>query len=404
MTASPTVHSLPEARPRILHIITRLDAGGAATNTLRSVASLPEHGFNVALLYGLTSDSAAATLRCDRANTIYTPSIVRHVAPFRDLYAFFRILRLLKTEHFDLVHTHCSKAGALGRLAAFALGIPTVHTAHGHIFYGYFGWIPTKIFIAIERRLSWRTNRLVSLTAIETEESLERGIGHRHQYSTVPSGVPLKHFQTLEDGTGADFRRRHGIPPDAFVFLSAGRLVPIKGFDLLLAGLAELTKKSKNAVLLVAGDGEERERLKRLTAEMGIETHVRFAGHCEDMRPALSAADAFVLASRNEGQGRVFVEAMAAGLPVIGPRVGGIPALVTHGKTGLLLEDHSPEAIATAMRTLLCDRTGASRLAKQGMESVFPDYDEATMVERLADIYRDVLNEVSEKTGKSLTA
>ncbi len=389
---------------RILHVITRLDPGGSATNTLVSADGLRKRGFETALASGPTQDPEQRQARFLEKRHIpffLLPSLGRKVSPVRDLKAYFELVRLLRQHPFDLVHTHTSKAGVLGRLAARRLRLPVVHTPHGHVFYGYFGHAMTRLFIGAEKALAPLTRRIISLTDIETQESLERGIGRREQYVTIPSGIPMARFRR-RPGTAGSFRARQGIGPEEFLFVSLGRLTPVKGFDLLLRAFAQAAFTGPTR-LVVVGDGEERAALEALARDLNVHKKVCFTGELEDPQPALEDGNAFVLASRNEGMGRAFIEAMAAGLPVIGPRTGGIPTFLHHEQTGLLVEPHDPPGLARAMERLEHNRALCHQLARAGEAFVYPAYDEETMLDQLADVYRNVLAEPSAPARKGTT-
>ena len=378
----------------ILHVITRLDAGGAATNTVTCVDRLRLRGFDTALAYGRTH--GASQVLMDRVKGLqvpvhYLPSMVRSVSPFRDAVALFGLLRILREAQYDLVHTHCSKAGAIGRLAARLRRIPSVHTPHGHIFHGYFGALPTSLFVSLERRLARHTARLVSLTDLETVESLDRGIGEPDRYVTVPSGVPLEQFRGIPDEAGSRFRQSHGVPSEATLILAAGRLARIKGFDVLLHAVAYMRQSTPGARLVICGDGPERQSLERLAGELGITDAVVFAGHLEDVRPALKSADIFVMPSRNEGMGRALIEAMAAGVACIGTRTGGIPEVIQDGKNGVLVPCEDAASLSDALLELARNPAARTRLGREAARSVYPAFDESTMVERLAEVYRGIL-------------
>jgi glycosyltransferase involved in cell wall biosynthesis len=386
----------PTTAPRILHVITRLDRGGSTTNTLTSVRLQRNRQFETALAYGVTRpppDSLVQTLRAEGIACHFLPSLVRDPAPWRDAAAFLALLRLLRRERYDLVHTHTSKAGVLGRLAAARVGLPAVHTAHGHVFYGYFGPILTRAFVLVERAMARRSARLVSLTDAETRESLERRIGRPEQYVTIPSGVPLARFRNLDPALGASFRARWAIPPDAVLIVSVGRLTAVKGFDLLLPAFAQTRFPESPGFLALVGDGEERSALERLAGALGVRSRVIFTGDLDDVRSALAAADFFVLASRNEGMGRAIVEAMAAGLPAVAPAVGGVPEVIRHGENGLVVPTGDPAALAAALGTLASDPARRRAMGRRAAEWVYPRFDEATMVDALAALYREVLAE-----------
>ncbi|MCG2658636.1 MAG: glycosyltransferase family 4 protein [Kiritimatiellae bacterium] len=381
--------------PKVLHLITRLDCGGSATDTIVTADLLRNHDFQTAIAFGPTSDpdnSVRELLASRKIPFFYLPDLIRNPSPLRDLSALNGILKLLKKERFDLVHTHTSKAGTLGRLAAHWRGIPVVHTPHGHIFYGYFGSAVTAFYVFVERRMARYTARIISLTDNETRESLERGIGRPEQYATIPSGVPLSLFRDIPRNMGMILRNSLQIPSDAFVFLSVGRLVPIKGFDILLKAFARADFKGKHVFLIIVGDGEERHALESLAGQLGITARVRWAGELRDIRGALSAADAFVLASRNEGMGSVYIEAMAAGLPVIGTAVGGVPSVIQDRRTGLLVAGENPGMLARALTEMALNDELRGAMGKNAANSVFPRYDEDTTVARIAALYREVLS------------
>lgn len=381
--------------PKILHIITRLDPGGSATNTIVSCDKLRKHGFQTYLAYGVTVDpdgSIANDLQTRNIPVFQIKHLVRYPSPIKDLLTILEIRHILRDGKFDLVHTHSSKAGILGRIVARSCGVPVIHTPHGHIFYGYFGAMLTGIFVILERWAAKHTKRIISLTDIETRECMDKIIGTADQYVTIHSGVPLAQFRNIPPEAGIEFRKKMGIPENAFLFISVGRLVHVKGFDILLNSFAQADFKNKPVFLAIIGDGEERHALDNLSVTLGIASHVRFAGELSNIAGPLSAANAFVLASRNEGMGRAIIEAMCAGLPAIAPSVGGIPSVINNMLNGLLTTPESPKSMARAMETLITDRALCLAMGNCAAASVYPEYDENTMIEQLAKLYNDVLS------------
>jgi len=185
-------------KTKVLHIITRLIRGGAEHNTLLSVKGLAKLGYDVSLAAG-PSDKKEGDLELDYRQADIKlklfPNLVREISPLNDLMAFVRLYLFIKKERFDIVHTHVSKAGILGRWAAKLAGVPViVHTTHGNYFYGYFNPLLTRFFIFLERITALITNRIITLTDVEQSQYLEQGIGKPSQYITIHSGIDLSQF------------------------------------------------------------------------------------------------------------------------------------------------------------------------------------------------------------------
>ena len=187
----------PTAPGRVLHVITRLDRGGSADNTILSCLGLADRGWEVTLAYGLTRNPSPRLGELTRRGTVactQLPCLVRPIRPVSDLRAYRSLRRLLRTGDYDLVHTHSSKAGLLGRRAARGLRCKVVHAPHGNVFHGYFNAALTRLFIALERRAARWCDRIVLLTHLAHDEHLERGIGKPETFVTIPSGVPVEYF------------------------------------------------------------------------------------------------------------------------------------------------------------------------------------------------------------------
>jgi glycosyltransferase involved in cell wall biosynthesis len=210
------------------------------------------------------------------------------------------------------------------------------------------------MFVALERLAAHWTDTLVALTPREIEEHLQRGIGRAAQYAVVPSPVPTQALREAAPSRSAA-RARLGLSPDAYVVAGVGRLVPIKGFDLLVAALAALAARVPDAHLLLVGDGVQREALQAQAAALGVAGRLQICGAATDVIGVLSAADVLAAPSRNEGMGRVLVEAMALGLPVVGTRVGGIADVIVDGECGLVVPPEDPGALAEALIDLGLD-------------------------------------------------
>ena len=336
---------------RVLHPITRLTLGGSSENTIASCVALDRAGYDCILATSFRESDASSLADARRrgCRVVDIPALGREVAPLADLAALAELVRLIRRERPAIVHTHTSKAGFIGRLAAVIARAPAViHQPHGHIFYGYYSPRRTAVFTALERQAARWTDRIITLTDRGAQEHLARGIGRAEQYVAVPSGVPTAELRAAAPPRG-EARARLGLDPDAFIVVGLGRLVPIKGFDLLARALPALVAQIPSARLLLVGDGAERAHLGAIAASMGVAERLRMTGETTDVASYLAAADVVAVPSRNEGMGRVIVEAMALGLPVVATAVGGIPDVVTDGECGRLVEPEDTDALAAAL-------------------------------------------------------
>jgi len=344
------------------HVITRLTMGGSSENTVLTIEDLARAGYDSTLILGPESEAPVVDeARRRGCRVVEMRTLGREVHPLRDLAALGHLWRRFRRTRPGIVHTHTSKAGFVGRLAARLAGVPVIiHQPHGHIFYGYWSARKTALFVMLERLAARWTDTIVTLTPREVEEHLERGIGRREQYTVVPSGVPTAALRDAAPARQAA-RARLGFGRDAFVIAGVGRLVPIKGFDLLVTALAEIATHVPDAHVLLIGDGEERPALERHAAALGVADRLRITGATTEVTDTLAAADVLAAPSRNEGMGRVLVEAMALGLPVVGTVVGGIPDVIVEECGRLVPPDDAP-ALAEALSELGLDHALRAKL------------------------------------------
>ena len=360
---------------RVLHAITRLTLGGSSENTIASCVALDRAGYDCTLAASFRESDASSLADARRrgCRLVDLPALGREVAPVADLTALAQILGLIRRERPAIVHTHTSKAGFIGRLAAAIARVPAViHQPHGHVFYGYYGPRKTAVFTALERQAARWTDRIITLTDRGAAEHVARGVGRAAQYVAVPSGVPTSALRAAAPARG-EARARLGLPPDAFVVVGLGRLVPIKGFDLLVRALPAVAARIPSARVLLVGDGAERAQLETIAAALGVSGRLRLTGELMDVTTPLAAADVLAVPSRNEGMGRVIVEGMALGIPVVATSVGGIPDVVTDGESGRLVEPDDVGALAAALVELGLDEALRRKLggAAEGRAEAF---------------------------------
>lgn len=375
-----------------LHLITRLSLGGSARNTIDSVVALERAGWRTILAAGTGAAEVSLEDEARGCRTVLLPALTREVSPVKDLLALGQILRLIKRERAALVHTHTSKAGFLGRLAAWFARVPMiVHTPHGHVFYGYYGRGWTAFFVRLERLAARLTDRIVVLTERGIEEHLAQGIGRREQFRVIPSGVDLERIR-LSAPPYEIARARLGVDSETHLIVGLGRLEPVKGFQSLVKALPAILSGVPSSRLLLVGEGSLRPALLNDARALGVADRLTIAGAQREAAAFLAAADLVVAPSLNEGMGRVLVEAMALGRPVVATRVGGIPAVVVDGETGRLVAPDDPAALAGAVSDLLKDPGLRERMGEAGRRRA-EQFSLAVMESRLLDLYRGLCAE-----------
>jgi glycosyltransferase involved in cell wall biosynthesis len=385
---------------KVVHIITRLDRGGSAQNTMLTVLGHDRTRFEPIVVTGDSwmeeaqgglSATADNLRKLEKENVRHhvIPTLVRRVSVLQDVVALWRLYRLLRSERPEIVHTHTSKAGVLGRLAAWFAAVPAIiHTPHGHVFYGHFGRLRSRLFLVIERLLARITSRLIALTDAERREHLERHVGTGGRFAVIPSGIELDRFRRARDG-GKAVPAWFGCPADSLIVGSIGWLTDIKGHRFLVEAVAALKQECPVVHLVLVGTGDRHGALLQQARQAGIADAVHLVGHREEVEDCLKGFDCFVLPSLNEGMGRSLIEAMAAGLPVVASRVGGIPAFVQDGVNGLLVPPGDSRALAEALGSLLRDPQWACRLGKQASRSIGEEYGIGSMVQAIERLYQE---------------
>jgi glycosyltransferase involved in cell wall biosynthesis len=320
------------------------------------------------------------------------PALTREVHPIKDAQALWELIRLFRQEQPVLVHTHTSKAGVLGRVAAWFARVPViVHTPHGHVFYGHFGPFRSWLFLQVERGLSVLTDRLIALTEAERQDHLDREVGKLDRFAVVPSGIDRERFRKAR-AQGKQQPDWFGCPAGSQIVGSVGWLTDIKGHQYLIEAVSKLKQDFPSLHLVIVGSGDRHDALLQQAELAGLGDAVHFLGHRDDVESCLAGMDLFVLPSLNEGMGRALVEAMSAGLPVIASRVGGIPAVISHEQTGLLVPPGNAGALADAIRRLLDRPDWAQQLGLAAGRSVDSRYGSRSMVCAIESIFAEALS------------
>jgi glycosyltransferase involved in cell wall biosynthesis len=380
---------MPRKRPKLVHLITRLELGGAQQNTLYCIEHHDRERFEVGLWAGEGGMLDARARAIERADVRILPWLVHPIAPARDASAVVRLASMLRD--VDLLHTHSSKAGILGRAAAKLARLPgVVHTVHGWSFNDVQPAVTRRLYLEAERAAARLTDRIVCVARFDRDRGLASGIGHDQQYRILRSGIDPSLY-TAPAGARERVRASIGATPDDVVVGSITNFKPQKGpLDLVEAArLARL--RDGRLLFVVAGDGGLRSEVERAIAQADLRGAVHLLGWRDDVPELLAAMDVFLLTSLFEGLPRVVLQAIAASVPVVATDTGGVAEVVVHGESGLLVPPGQPEAAATAILALSGDAGMRARFAQAARVRLGEEFDIRRMVPDLEDLYEDVL-------------
>ncbi|HVF76690.1 MAG TPA: glycosyltransferase family 4 protein [Solirubrobacteraceae bacterium] len=363
-------------RPRVLILATLAERGGVVTQVSALVPGLvAEHDVTVAA-YG--PGPLGDSVRAAGARYVELRHVRRPVAPARDLLGLLELVRLCRRLRPALVHANSTKAGVLGRLAAALTRVPVrVFSAHGWAFATHPGrsaWL----YLWIDRLMAPLTTSTICVSQSELERGAAAGTCSRERSVVIANGTVLDVPRIPAERAPGPVR-----------IVSVGRLKAPKDFLTLVRALARLAPQSFTAQIV--GDGSQRSSLAEEIAACGLDRRVALAGERADVPRLLAETDLFVLSSRSEALPMTVLEAMAAGLPVVASRVGGIPELVVQGETGLLVEAGDPRELAEALAVLIDDPARGRAMGADGRRRVERLYSVDRMRRRHADHYRELL-------------
>ncbi len=367
---------------RVGTLITRL-AGGAGELTLHGVLALDRDRYVPTVVTGDDGRLAAAAREAG-VEVVVVPELGAPIAPRHDALALRRITQLLRRRRFDVVHTHCAKAGTLGRLAAHHVGTPwVVHTYHGFPFHQFQSAARRRAYVAVERRLGRITDRALCVGTGVAVEAVRRTLVAPERIRTI--GVVVDHVGPSRDRDGiAAARRELGLPCDATVVGTVGRMTFQKAPEDFVAALRALNRPDVIGVWI--GDGELADRMARLTrATPGV--RVLLAGERTNVPALLPAFDVFAMASRYEGLPTAVVQAMVARVPVVATAVNAVGDVVIPGQTGVLVPPGRPDLLADAIRYLLDHPEVAQQLAANATARLGDNFQATKLRDTLESVY-----------------
>ena len=380
---------------KVLHLITRLILGGAQENTIYTVKGLKELGYEVTLYSGPPLGPEGSLV--DKAKSLSISPIIisslrRNLHPVLDHASFVTLLSLFKKNRYHIVHTHSSKAGIIGRWAAYFSKIPViVHTIHGLPFFPYQHPFLNFLYVNSERITAPITDKIITVCDAMKFKALEAKVGKPSQYVTVYSGMELDPF--LKSSPSQNMRKQLGIKEEEIVIGKIARLFPLKGHEFIVNIAPEIIKKFPKVKFLLVGDGILKEELKERVKKLKVEDRFIFTGLIppEKIPEYLSLMDIVVHTSLREGLARVIPQALATGKPVVTWNLDGSSEVVRNGETGFLVPSKEEDKLKNAILHLLENPELREKMGKRGKKLVDPLFRSEEMARRIHEVYQELL-------------
>lgn len=395
---------------KVLRIINRFNLGGPTYNAAYLTRYMaPE--FETLLVGGVKDDSEDSSeyiLEQIGVKPVIIPEMQRSIRYNDDLVAYRKIKKLIREFKPDIVHTHASKAGSLGRWAAYNSKVPViVHTFHGHVFHSYFSRTRTALYKQIERRLARHSSRIIALSDLQKHELADiHRICPADKIEVIPLGFDLSRFQENTEQKRADFRTRYQLAEDELAIGIIGRLVPVKNHKLFIKAFAQVLAQSRHKIkAFIIGDGELMPELQQYARELELnlatepggyrEAQIIFTSWIKAVDQANAGLDIVALSSLNEGTPVSLIEAQASNKPIVTTQTGGIENVVIPGKTALLAGNDDVELYASQLLTLVENDLLRTSMTQYGWEHVKHTFHYTRLVADMKNLYHRLLAEKS---------
>ncbi len=396
---------------KVLRIINRFNLGGPTYN-VAYLSKYMSDDFETLLVGGAkdeTEESSDFIVNNLGLKPIIVEEMLREINLKNDYAAYKKIKKIIQEFKPDIVHTHASKAGTLGRLAASSCGVPIIiHTFHGHVFHSYFGKLKTLFYKTIERYLARKSTIIIAISEIQKQELVEiHKICRADKVKVIPLGFDLSKFQENILEKRKSFRLKYNLDEDEIAISIIGRLVPVKNHVLFLEALKIVSEKtSKKIRAFIVGDGEERENIELKAKDLkipfvdGTKTNEKslltFTSWIKEIDIALAGSDIVALTSFNEGTPVSLIEAQAANKPIVTTNVGGIENVVIPFQTAILCENNNIDQFSESLLKLIEDTTMRDAMSVKGWNHVKEKFHYTRLVNDMENLYHSL------KQGKPL--
>lgn len=376
--------------------------GGADENTLFTIEGLNKEKYEIDLITGEKFDKDIFNkVKNQSFDIIQIKGLKWKLNFLYDPIVLIKLINLMRKNHYDIVHTHTTKAGILGRIAAQLSGVPViVHGLHGSTFQAFNSGLLNWLLFLFERLTGRFTDAYISVSGVLSEKYIERGIGKKENYHTVYSGMELSKFYHARDKI--NYKEKYeelGIKAGDFLIGNVARLETRKGHKFLIDAFKNVVEKQKDyrVKLLIIGEGNKREYLENYVRELNLEDKVIFTGYREDVEELMALMDIFVLTSLREGLPRVLVQAAAVGMPSVAFNVDGVPEIIRDNYNGFLVRARDVEQLENRIVKYMNNKELVLQHGRNGREFIENKWSIKEMVDRIDQIYQKLITEKIEK-------
>jgi glycosyltransferase involved in cell wall biosynthesis len=391
-TLSPLSSRIQPRKIRVLTIMTNLAVGGVQDNVLMTLERLNRKKYEVSLITSSEGEWLPRVKGIKDLNLIFMDSFTRVIHPLKDLATLFKIHSKIKKDGYDIVHTHSSKAGVLGRLAAKLAGVQIiVHSHHGLNFHDYLNPATRFIFLKLERFLSRISSRLITVSQLNLQKVLDAKLAPRNKFANIYYGIDFEKFDVRIDISAK--RKEIGVVGNEKIVATVGRLFPQKAPQDLIRAMPKVLAAHRDVAFVFIGGGEMLPQLQLLAKKLGVESQIRFLGDRDDVPELLQIVDVFILTSLWEGMPRALIEAMYCARPLVATAVDGTPELVQQNETGILVPPRDIDAIANGIITLLNDEKKAKQMGAEAKRRVSEKFAIDKMISEIERVYDELLEQ-----------
>ncbi|MCB4790834.1 MAG: glycosyltransferase family 4 protein [Elusimicrobia bacterium] len=375
---------------KVCHIITKLELGGAQQNTLYTLERLNKEEFDTILISGTGGILDDEALAISKTKVYFVNCLVREIAPIKDICALINLFSILKKEKPAIVHTHSSKAGILGRLAAFIAGVPVIiHTFHGFGFHSFQKFPVRMLYIFLERVTAKISDKLIAVSKENIEKGLGNNIGLKEQYALIRSGIKIDKYKDSKGNT-EEKKKELNIPDGVKVIITIGPFKPQKNLMDFVDVANQVYNAYDKCIFLIVGDGEERKKIEKAINSLNLTDKIKLLGWRRDIPELLNISNLFVMTSLWEGLPRACLEAMCCGLPVVANSVDGLRDIVANEENGFLSEPGATSRMAENIARLLKNQELADKMGKRSKELIGQDFDIDHMVKQQEELYKSL--------------